>query len=85
VLLANNGFINDAHSAASSKGMPGIRIIGETVPCESTVISDIEKGVAEVMKEVVDALVRPLTADEKSPNSRQAKPQGSPLREPFRR
>jgi hypothetical protein len=73
VLLANKGFVEDAHSAASSKGMPGIRIIGETVPCESTIIPDIEKGVEAAMKEVVDALVKPLTADEKSPKQQTGK------------
>ncbi len=73
MLLANVGFVNDAHSAASSKGMPGIRIIRETVPCESTIISDIEEGVAGAMKDVVDALVRPLTAEEKSPKQQTGK------------
>jgi hypothetical protein len=73
VLLANNGFIHDAHSAASSKGMPGIRVIGESVPCESTVNSDIENGVAEAMKEVVDALTRPLSPEEKSPKQQTGK------------
>jgi hypothetical protein len=47
--------------------MPGIRIIGESVACESTVISEIEEGVAAAMKEVVDALTRPLSPEEKSP------------------
>jgi hypothetical protein len=73
VLLANNGFTNDAHSAASSKGMPGIRIIGESVACESTVISEIEEGVAAAMKEVVDALTRPLSPEEKSPKQQTGK------------
>jgi hypothetical protein len=67
VLLANNGFTNDAHSAASSKGMPGIRIIGESVACESTVISEIEEGVAAAMKDVIEGLTRPLSPEEKSP------------------
>jgi hypothetical protein len=68
VLLANNGFVADAQSAASSKGMPGIRIVGESVACESTVISEIEKGVAAVMKDVIEGLTRPLSPEEKSPN-----------------
>jgi hypothetical protein len=67
VLLANNGFVADAQSAASSKGMPGIRIVGESVACESTVISEIEKGVAAVMKDVIEGLTRPLSPEEKSP------------------
>jgi hypothetical protein len=73
VLLANNGFTSDAHSAASSKGMPGIRIIGESVACESTVISEIEEGVEAAMKDVVDGLTRPLSAEEKSPKQQTGK------------
>jgi hypothetical protein len=73
VLLANNGFINDAHSAASSKGIPGIRVIGESVACESTVISEIEEGVAAAMKDVIEALTRPLSPEEKSPKQQTGK------------
>jgi hypothetical protein len=73
VLLANNGFIDDAHSAASSKGMPGIRVIGESVACESTVISEIEEGVAAAMKDVIEALTRPLSPEEKSPKQQTGK------------
>jgi hypothetical protein len=73
VLLANNGFVTDAQSAASSKGMPGIRVIGESVACESTVKSEIEEGIAAVMKDVVEALTRPLSAAEKSPKQQTGK------------
>ena len=52
MLLANNGFVADAQSAASSKGMPGIRIVGESVACESTVKSEIEVGIAAAMEDV---------------------------------
>jgi hypothetical protein len=67
VLLANRGFVRDAHSAASGKGMPGLRILSESVACESTVAEDINNGVAAVMDNVVSALTKPLTAGEKSP------------------
>jgi hypothetical protein len=73
VLLANKGFVTDAHSAASSKGMPGIRVIGESVACESTVKSEIEEGIAAVMKDVVEALTSPLSAEEKSPKQQTGK------------
>ena len=53
--------------------MPGIRIIGESVACESTVLPEIEEGVAAVMKDVIDALTRPLTAEEKSPKQQTGK------------
>jgi len=67
VLLANRGFVTDARSAASSRGMPGIRILGTSVPCETNVKSEIEAGVAAAMESIIAALTKPLTAEEKSP------------------
>jgi len=69
VLLANKGFINDVHSAASGKGMPGIRALGTTILCESTVAENIRKGIDEVLDEIIAALTRPLTDDEKNPKN----------------
>jgi hypothetical protein len=73
VLLANNGFVTDAHSAASSKGMPGIRIVGESVACESTIQSEIQEGVAAAMKDVIEGLTIPLSPEEKSPKQQTGK------------
>ena len=70
MLLANKGFVTDARSAASSRGMPGIRIIGTSVPCETNEKSEIEAGVAAAMENIIAALTGPLTADEKSPKPR---------------
>ncbi len=67
MLLANNGFINDVHSAASGKGMPGIRALGTTILCESTDAENIRKGIDEALDEIIGALTRPLTEEEKSP------------------
>jgi hypothetical protein len=67
VLLANLGFVNDAHSAASGKGMPGIRVLGTSIACESTVAKDIESGIDEVFDDIIAALTKPLTTEEKSP------------------
>jgi hypothetical protein len=67
VLLANRGFVDDAHSAASSKNMPTLRVLGEPITCESTVAEDIESGIDEVFDDIVAALTRPLTEQEKSP------------------
>jgi hypothetical protein len=53
--------------------MPGIRIVGESVACESTVISEIEKGVAAAMKDVIESLTRPLSPEEKSPKQQTGK------------
>jgi hypothetical protein len=67
VLLANRGFVNDSHSAASGKGMPGVRVLGTTIACESTVAVDINTGIDAVLNDIVLALTKPLTSEEKSP------------------
>ena len=74
MLLANEGFVTDARSAASSRGVPGIRIIGTPIPCETNEKNEIEKGVADAMESIVSALIRPLSADEKSPKLHVEKP-----------
>ncbi len=71
VVMVNQGFLNDALSAASQKGMPGIRIIPETIPCESSVTDQIENGVSIVIDQIIAALTKPLTAEEKSPKPRE--------------
>jgi len=65
--LLNEFFVNDAQSAAINKGMPGVRIVPEPVIPECTVMEEIEAGVTGVMDNIVAALTRPLTAEEKSP------------------
>lgn len=70
MLLANRGFVNDAHSAASGKGMPGVRVLGTTIACESTVAENIRIGIDEVFDEIIAALTRPLTEEEKSPQAK---------------
>ena len=47
--------------------MPGIRVLGTSVPCETNVKSEIEAGVAAAMESIIEALTKPLTAEEKSP------------------
>ncbi len=74
VLLANPGFVRDAQSAASNKGMPVLRILSLNVACESTVEADIEAGTAQALPEIVRALTGPLTARERSPQWSAEKP-----------
>lgn len=64
-------FANDAMSAASSKGMPVVRIVPEKIVSECTVVETIEKDIKAVFDDTVTALTRPLTADEKSPKRRE--------------
>ena len=71
VTLVNEGFVTDALSAASSKAMPGIRILGTSIPCEASAIADIEAGVTTAMDGLVAALTDPLTEEEKSPKSKE--------------
>jgi hypothetical protein len=67
VVLVNEGFVFDARSAASGKGMPGVRVVPETVPCECTEPDRISGGVRSVADDIVAALIEPLTAEERSP------------------
>jgi len=67
VLLANPGFVRDAQSAASNKGMPVIRVLPLNVACESTVPEDIESGTSEAMPSIVEALTKPLSEHERAP------------------
>jgi hypothetical protein len=71
-VLVNEGFRFDAGSAASGRGMPGVRVVPETVPCECTVPERIASGVRLAMDDLVGALTRPLTAEERSPSPREA-------------
>ncbi|MBI4296255.1 MAG: hypothetical protein HY667_03965 [Chloroflexi bacterium] len=65
-VVVNEGFANDARSAASIRGMPPLRIVTTSVPCESSVAADIEAGVTAAIDNIVVALTKPLTAEEKS-------------------
>lgn len=67
VLLVNPGFLRDAESASSNKGMPVIRTLPLNVACESTVPKDIDAGTSEAMPGIVEALTKPLTDHEKAP------------------
>jgi hypothetical protein len=64
-------FANDAASAASSKGMPIIRIVPETIVSESTAAATIESAITEAFPKVIEVLTKPLTAQERSPMSRE--------------
>lgn len=70
VALVNRGFVNDARSAAASKGVPSARFVPTNIPCECTVADKIASGVREVLSDVLAALTRPLTVDETSPAAR---------------
>jgi len=70
VTLVNSGFASDSRSAASGRGMP-VRIVATTVPCESSIVADVEAGLSAAMDDIIAALTRPLTAEEKSPRPKE--------------
>jgi hypothetical protein len=47
--------------------MPGVRVLGTTIACESTVAEDIRTGIDGVLDQIVAALTEPLTEEEKNP------------------
>jgi hypothetical protein len=76
VSLVNTGFANDAESASRGMAMPVLRYVPTKVPCESSIISDIEEGIDGAMDAIIAGLLKPLTAEEKFPKAREPeKPQ----------
>jgi hypothetical protein len=51
--------------------MPALRVMPTTVPCESSVEEDIEAGIAGVFEDIISALTRPLSSEEKAPKPRE--------------
>jgi hypothetical protein len=49
--------------------MPGIRIVLESIPGHTTLMEYIDKGISAVMDDIITALTKPLTPEEKSPKS----------------
>jgi hypothetical protein len=72
IMLVNQGFENDARSAASSKGMPGVRVLPESIVSGCTVMEEIEDGIKAVVDDIIAALTRPLTEEENSPKQKRA-------------
>jgi hypothetical protein len=69
VVLANQDFVNDGRSASSSKGMPSVKVVPETVPCECSEQDIADAGVRAAMPAIVDALTKQLSAEEADPSS----------------
>jgi hypothetical protein len=71
VVLANEGFVPDGQSACSSKGMPAVRIVPETVPCECSEQEEADAGIRLAIPNIIEALSRPLSAHEAAPPPRE--------------
>jgi len=59
--------VTDGRSAASNKGMPLVRIVAETIPCECSLKEDVDAGIHLAMGQIIEALTKPLSAEEQSP------------------
>ena len=67
--------MTDGRSAASNKGMPAVRIVPETVPCECNIKEAADAGIHAAMAGIVDALTKSLSAEEQAPQRKErAKP-----------
>ena len=60
VMLCKDGFFGDAKSAASVKAVPQLKVIPESIPCECTVMEQVEAGVNAVFEDIIAALTKPL-------------------------
>ncbi len=72
VMLHAQGFENDARATASLKGMPTLRLVA--VPPSLNEVYDAnvaEQGVSAVIDNIVVALTKPLTTEEKSPKPKE--------------
>lgn len=72
VTLTNQTYLIEDLSAASSKGMPGLRVVRDTIHSEdwideATDPARIKAGINPVLDNLIDALTRPLTYEESSP------------------
>lgn len=68
--MATTEFLDDAKSAALDRGMPGLRAVGlssDTYYRARASKDDLQPIVAAKVADIVDALTRPLTADEAHP------------------
>ena len=73
--------MTDGRSAASNKGMPLVRIVPETVPCECNITEDADAGIRSVMPLIIEALTKPLSAEEQAPKRKEM---GTPSRIAFK-
>lgn len=71
VSICHKDFASDARSAAAIKGVPVMRVVAETVPCECSIPEQVDTGITAVMDNIIAALTKPLTVDEKSPKPKE--------------
>lgn len=74
VILVNKTLVTEAWAGASVRDVPGLRVVQTTIPdlsalfsLEGAVEDIVRPGVAAVIDDVIAALTKPLTEEEKSP------------------
>ncbi|HJX12612.1 MAG: hypothetical protein A2W25_15670 [candidate division Zixibacteria bacterium RBG_16_53_22] len=67
VALVNENFMYDARSAASSKGLPTVRVLASAVPCECINEQIVEPIIDSMMDDIIKGLTKPLSPQEESP------------------
>jgi hypothetical protein len=72
IALTNQAFIVDSGSAASGKGMPGVRVLREYIQSSDTP-EKIDSEVSSILDDIISALIRPLTSEEKLPKKLEVK------------
>ncbi|MFC2020733.1 hypothetical protein ACFLU1_02955 [Chloroflexota bacterium] len=76
VVLNHVKFVETSKSAASSRLMPALRSVGQSVPTNCSVMEDVEAGITPaVIDEIITALTKPLTKEEQYPTKEVEKPQ----------
>lgn len=68
--LVNEGFLVDGRSAASAKGMPVLRTVAQTMPCECSSPEDADAAIGAVAARILETLSQPRTPEEAQPRPR---------------
>jgi len=76
VAVSNQTYLVEEGSAASGRGMPGVRVVWDSIHSEEWVDDRdsperVEAGVDPLLDTIIDALTRPLTDEEKSPKEKE--------------
>ncbi|OGN90714.1 MAG: hypothetical protein A2158_03875 [Chloroflexi bacterium RBG_13_46_14] len=76
VPVTNQTYLVEESSAVTAKGMPGIRIVWDSLHSEELVDNmdgpeEVEAGIDPLLDNIIDALTRPLTEEERSPKPKE--------------
>jgi hypothetical protein len=77
VPITNQTYLVEENSAAMAKGMPGIRLVWDSLHSEELVDSadtpeEVEAGIDPLLDNIIEALTKPLTEEEISPKAKES-------------